>query len=251
MPHKVGSAGLHMPAVRTVLDRLFGEARGDDVKKPSVAGALTSWKGLPTDEELQRMSELAGDVLLPVPPEMGVLLYQLVRATGAQTVVEYGTSYGISTIHLAAAVRDNGGGRVIGSELNGTKAKIAQANIAEAGLENYAEVRVGDARRTLPQVPGPIDLLLLDGWTPLFLTVLEALEPQLRTGSVVVADNTGLFPETLQEYFTHVRGSESGYSSLSLPIGDGAELSVRTDSWDEASIPQMRPVVDRLGGSQR
>jgi predicted O-methyltransferase YrrM len=228
MPNSVGSAGLHAPAVRAVLDRLFVEALGDDAKKPGVARALTSWKGLPTNDELGRISEIAGNVLLPVPPEVGTLLYQLVRATRARTVVEYGTSYGISTIHLAAALRDNGGGRVIGSELNEAKAKIAQTNIAEAGLQHYAEVRVGDARETLPQVPGPIDLLLLDGWTPLFLTVLKAMEPRLRTGSVVIADDTGLYPEKLQEYLAHVRGEMSGYTSLELPIGDGLELSIRT-----------------------
>lgn len=228
MPNSVRTPGLHDPAVRKVLDRLFTEAVEDETKTPSVAGALTAWGGLPSEAELSRISRIAEDALLPVPPEVGTLLYQLVRATGATTVVEYGTSYGISTIHLAAAVRDNGGGKVIGSELNETKAEIATANIAEAGLAEYAEVRRGDARESLLSVPGPVGLLLLDGWTPLFLNVLELLEPKLVTGSVVVADDTALFPEKLKDYFAHVRGEANGYTSLPLPIGDGLELSVRT-----------------------
>ncbi|WP_306319044.1 MULTISPECIES: O-methyltransferase [unclassified Streptomyces] len=229
MPSTTHTRGLHDPAVRKVLDRLFAEAVADETKTPSVAGTLTAWKGEPSADELRRISDdVAHDALLPVPPEVGTLLYQLVRATGATTVVEYGTSYGISAIHLAAAVRDNGGGRVIGSELNETKAKIATANIAEAGLAEYVEVRVGDARETLPQVEGPIGLLLLDGWTPLFHGVLRLLEPKLTVGSVVVADDTSLFPEKLTDYFAHVRGADSGYTSTPLPIGDGLELSVRT-----------------------
>ncbi|MGX8907510.1 O-methyltransferase [Streptomyces netropsis] len=228
MPNTAQLPGLSDPAVRTVLDRLFTEASGDDAKTPRVAGTLTGWQGAPSADELRQLTDLAGDALLPVPPEVGTFLYQLVRATGATTVVEYGTSYGISTIHLAAAVRDNGGGKVYGSELSETKAAIATANIAEAGLSEYAEVRVGDARETLPSVPGPIGLLLLDGWTPLFLDVLRLLEPKLTTGSVVVADDTNLFPEKLKEFFGHVRTAGNGYTSLPLPLGDGLEISVRT-----------------------
>ena len=87
----------------------------------------------------------AKDVHLAVSRETGRLLYMLARATNARAMIEFGTSFGISTLHLAAALRDNGGGKLITTEFEATKIALARANIAASGLADLAEVREGDA----------------------------------------------------------------------------------------------------------
>ena len=111
----------------------------------------------------------------------GRFLYLVARSLGAKRIVEFGTSFGISTLYAAAAARDEGG-QVIGSELEPSKQRAATAHLAEAGLASFAEVRLGDARETLRDVPGPIDLVLLDGWKELYLPMLQMLAPKLRPG---------------------------------------------------------------------
>ena len=93
-----------------------------------------AWQGesppLPRADVLQ-------DVYMPVSPEAGRLLYALVRACRPKIVVEFGTSFGISTIHLAAAVTDNGTGRVVTTELSHRKAAAARENLEQAGLAGW------------------------------------------------------------------------------------------------------------------
>jgi hypothetical protein len=96
--------------------------------------------------------------------------------------VEFGTSFGISTIHLAAAVTDNGTGHVVTTELSTAKVKAARANLQQAGVGGVVTILAGDARQTLADVPGPIGLVLLDGWKDLCLPVLRLLEPRLAPG---------------------------------------------------------------------
>jgi predicted O-methyltransferase YrrM len=112
---------------------------------------------------------------MPISASGGDLLYILVRATRPATVVEFGTSYGISTICLAAAVKDNGVGRVMSTELSTAKAVAARSNLVEAGVADRAEILLGDAQQTLQNVAGPIEFVFLDGWKDLCLPVLLSL----------------------------------------------------------------------------
>jgi predicted O-methyltransferase YrrM len=162
---------------------------------------------------------------LNVSAEFGRFLYICGRATQARNVVEFGTSFGVSTIHLAAALRDNGGGHLIGTELEETKARSAGQNLAAAGLADIVEVRVGDALETLRDDVADVDLVLLDGAFSLYLPVLELLEPRLRPGALVLGENAS------GDYLTYVRDPENGYRSVPLPFepGRGNELSVRTE----------------------
>jgi predicted O-methyltransferase YrrM len=132
----------------------------------------------------------------------------------------------VSTIYAAAAARDTGG-FVIGTELEPSKRERALAHLAEAGLASVAEVRLGDARETLRDVPAPVDLVLLDGWKELYLPVLRLLEPRLRPGTVVLADNIRTFRRSLAPYVDYVQSGRSGYRSVTLPLKDGFEYSVR------------------------
>src|SRR5579871_1430986 len=84
-----------------------------------------------------------------IDPLQGDLIYLLCRSLKAHRVVDFATSVGMSTLYFAAAMRDNGGGLVIGSELVPEKAVIAKRNLADAGLDEFTDIRIGDARETL------------------------------------------------------------------------------------------------------
>jgi predicted O-methyltransferase YrrM len=219
-------SSLSSPRVAGVLDRLFAEAeRGDPMVWQEVK-AEEERRGGPQEEAA--ISDLLGEAFMPVDRPSGRFLYNLARMQSNPLVVEFGMSFGISTIHLAAAVRDIGGGRVITTELDAGKVRRATAHLEEAGLIDCVEVRHGDALETLRDLPGAVDLVFLDGWKRLYLPVLQLLEPRLRTGAAVVADDLVLFPEQLATYLEYVRDPSRGYTTVEVPIGDHFELSVRT-----------------------
>jgi precorrin-6B methylase 2 len=151
-----------------------------------------------------------------VPGQCSGPVSDLTRGIGAKRVVEFGASFGISTLYLAAAVRANGGSRVITTEIEPSKCRAAEDNVRRAGLDDIVEVREGDAMRTLEAIDGPVDLVFLDGWKDLYLPVLDLLRPRLRPGAMVLADNVNL-PET-RPYLAHVRGGH-GFESALLPGG--------------------------------
>jgi predicted O-methyltransferase YrrM len=210
--------------VAAVLERLFKAAEETD---PQIQERIRSESpGGVRDEALAR--KLLGSAYIPVSPEGGRLLYILARSSGGRNIVEFGTSFGISTIHLAAAARDAGNGRVISAEIHPEKIKQARRNLGDAGLDRYVELREGDALKTLARLEETVDLLFLDGWKELYLPVLKLVEPRLRTGSLVVADDILLFPEAMKPYLGYVRDPANGYTSVEFPVGDGMELSLRT-----------------------
>lgn len=163
---------------------------------------------------------------MPISARGGDLLYALVRAARPQTVVEFGTSYGISTLYLAAAVRDNGTGHVTTTELSATKVRAARATIEEAGFSDLVTVLEGDALTTLGAVGGPIGLALLDGWKEMCLPVLRLIEDRLAPGALVVGDDSTF--ESMSDYLAYVRDPANGYVSIDFPVEDGMELSCWT-----------------------
>ena len=216
---------LTSPPVRPVLDRLFQAADSSDavhwvtVRERHPDG----FAGLSAREQADAYAEL----YVPVSPEGGRLLYTLIRASRPATVVEFGTSFGISTIHLAAAVRDNGTGHVVSTELHAAKVARARANLAEAGLADLVTIIEGDARETLADLPGPVGFVLLDGWKDLYLPVLRLLEPRLAPGALVVADDTISMATQMTDYLSYVRDPARGYLSVSFPESDGLEITCR------------------------
>ncbi|NEW91388.1 class I SAM-dependent methyltransferase [Rhodopseudomonas sp. BR0M22] len=162
------------------------------------------------------------DYALAVSPETGVLLYMLARSCRARTIVEFGTSFGISTLHLAAALRDNGGGRLITTEFEHAKLVRAEANLEAGDLADLVEFREGDALQTLSKdLPDRIDLVLLDGAKALYADILDRLESRLSPGALIVADNADHCPD----YLARVRDPANGY--LSVPFAGDVELSMR------------------------
>jgi predicted O-methyltransferase YrrM len=211
--------------VGPLLDRLFEEA---DAVSPATSPALAA---LSAEERTRLMRSKTDyrdfygrlkDLPLPVSRETGALLYMLARGCGARMIVEFGTSFGISTLHLAAALRDNGGGRLITSEFEPSKAARARNNLTAAGLMDLVEIREGDALQTLSvDLPETIDLLLLDGAKALYPEILSLVESRLRAGAFIVADNADHSPD----YLARMRSPSEGY--MSLPFGEDVELSMR------------------------
>lgn len=208
-----------------LLDRLFAEA---DTASPWTDPALAALSPAEWDRLMRSRTDYRQlyarlkDFALPVSRRTGALLYMLARSGRAQAIVEFGTSFGISTLHLAAALRDNGGGRLITCEFEPSKVARARANLTAAGVMDLVEIRAGDALRTLAaNLPDTVDLLLLDGAKALYPDILDLVEGRLRPGALVVADNADDSPE----YLARVRSPGAGY--LSTPFGDGVELSLR------------------------
>jgi predicted O-methyltransferase YrrM len=207
-----------------LLDRLFAEdVAASPARDPALADLFQDRERLMRSKTgyLDFYGRLK-DFPLAVSRATGALLYMLARSSGARTIVEFGTSFGISTLHLAAALRDNGGGRLITSEFEPSKLARARKNLTDAGLIDLVEIREGDALETLRvDLPETIDLLLLDGAKPLYPEVLSLVEGRLRPGALIVADNADSSPE----YLERVRSPAAGY--MSTPFAEDVELSMR------------------------
>ncbi|EHB50035.1 hypothetical protein MycrhDRAFT_5422 [Mycolicibacterium rhodesiae JS60] len=223
---------LTTPPVADVLDRLFREAEIadqpfiDELLANAEAGVDPLVSLLEAEaRDYKGLYRQAATNFLNVTPDFGRLLYICTRARNASRVVEFGTSFGISTIHLACAVRDGGGGVVIGTELEPSKAARAQEHLTAAGVADFVDIRVGDALDTLRDgVGGPVGVVHLDGAFSLYRPVLELLEPHLERSAVILAENGT--PDSLD----YVRDPASGYLSLTLPFepARGNELSLFT-----------------------
>ncbi|MGC1456770.1 MAG: O-methyltransferase [Steroidobacteraceae bacterium] len=198
-----------------LLSRLFVDAAA------STAKMRQELVGVPRDDYRAFYSR-AKEYHLAVSPQTGTLLYMLARSSGARSMVEFGTSFGISTLHMAAALKDNGGGRLISTEFEPSKIAHARSNLRAANLDGLVEIREGDALETLARDLQPIDLVLLDGAKALYPKVLDLIEPHLRVGAMIVADNADWCPE----YLARVRDRANGY--LSVPFAGDVELTMRT-----------------------
>jgi predicted O-methyltransferase YrrM len=212
---------LHTDHVRTVLDRLFAAASHDD-EAPRWTKPGVSLESATAQEKADALQA----AYLPISAQGGELLYILVRARRPATIVEFGTSYGISTLYLAAGVADNGMGSVVSTELNSAKVAAARANLVEACLSDHVAILPGDAMTTLNDIRGPIDLVLLDGWKDLCLPVLRSLESRLSAGALIVADDINL--PSMSSYLEYVRNPANGYVTVAFPVDDGMEISCWT-----------------------
>lgn len=208
--------------VAGLLERLHREADASDRDHRQAMQAKIQTPGLSIDaliadilageEDYRTAYSNFANNFLAVSPEYGLFLYAIARARGAKLIVEFGTSMGLSTIYLAAALRDNGGGHLISSELEASKVARARENLEEAGLADLVEIRAGDALETLRDVRGDVDMLLVDGAFSLYLPVLKLIEPSLRPGAVILGENA-----FAPEYLEYIRRPEGGFVSFGLP----------------------------------
>lgn len=214
-----------LTAISPLLDRLYAEA---DAVEPATDAAVADLSGEKLTRMMRSKTEYPDlysrlrDFPLAVSRETGALLYMLARGCGARTIVEFGTSFGLSTLYLAAALRDNGGGLLITSEFELSKAARARQNLTEGGLIDLVEIREGDALHTLhADLPETIDFLLLDGAKALYPEILELMESRLRPGALILADDAGESPD----YVARVRSKGADY--MSAPLTVDVELAIR------------------------
>jgi predicted O-methyltransferase YrrM len=185
----------------------------------------------PSGDDAAHLKSFRSDKLVALDRDKAEFCYLLCRANRARRIVEAGTSYGVSTLYLAAAVRDTirasgGEGVVIGTEYEPAKASAARAHFAQAGLDALIDLREGDLRDTLRQVDGPVDFMLVDIWTPMARPALELVAPRLRPGAMVVCDNTHDHRATYADYFAFLNDPANRFRTMTLPFSGGMELSV-------------------------
>jgi predicted O-methyltransferase YrrM len=223
-------AALPDPKVRELLTRLHRQA---DRERPLLLWQfldqlprLALGRGIPWDRFGRRLDNR----FICLDRGQGVFCYLLARSLGARRIVEFGTSFGVSTIYLALAVRENGGGQVIGTEMVPSKAARAREHLREAELLDFVEIREGDATETLRDLEAPVDLLLCDGFPPAMLPVLKLVAPRMRPSGVVVSDNVGAFWGDHCDFLNWVRDPANGFQSVMLAMKWGTELSVKLPS---------------------
>lgn len=161
---------------------------------------------------------------LAVSPEVGQALHALVLATRPTLVIEFGSSLGISTLYLAAALAELGSGSLITTELIPDKARHAQAALEAAGLSERVEVRTGDALSTLADLDRDVDLLFLDGANDLYISVLDLLRPRLTPRAVIAADMSVGDPHH-REYRAHVNHPGRALISMEMDLDAGLIVS--------------------------
>jgi predicted O-methyltransferase YrrM len=204
-----------------LMARIFAEAKENDAKIADEERAAAA--GGVIDE--QTLNSIHDRTFMAVAPEVGRLIYLLVRSRKPTLAVEFGASFGLSAIHIAAALRDNGMGRLVSTELSPSKATRAAEHLQQAGLSDRVELRHGDAFQTLAGID-KVDFLLLDAWKPLYLPMLKQLEPGLSPGCLIIADDTIKMRAEMLPYIDYVRDSANGYVSCEIPLDDGLELSI-------------------------
>jgi predicted O-methyltransferase YrrM len=215
--------------LKALLERLHAES---DAQTPALMAfvqdhGFRSVSG--TDADVAKGRGFWADKMVALEPVKARFCYSLCRALNAKRIVECGTSFGVSTLYLAAAVRDNGGGTVIATEYEPSKAAIAREHFAQAGLSQFVDLREGDLRETLKRIEAPVDFLLMDIWTPLARPAIELIGPHLRKGAIVVADNTDTYRIAYGDYFAYLNDPANGFSTMTLPFDGGLEMSVKTD----------------------
>ncbi len=159
-----------------------------------------------------------------VAPTTGRFLFALAASQAGIEVLEIGASRGYSSIWLAAGARLLGG-RVLALEHDPAKCKAWRANVAAAGLEEWAELVEGDAFATLGAAEDTFDLVFLDAEKDDYEELFVLARPLLEPGGLVVADNVTSHTDPLAAY-SAARQADPTLSSVTLPLDRGLELSV-------------------------
>jgi predicted O-methyltransferase YrrM len=213
------------PQLKSLLDGLHARSDGQVAVLERFAASQTARPS--TEDEIKAFRS---DKLVALDRDKAELCYQLCRAADARRIVEIGTSFGVSTLYLAAAVRDNirasgGTGVVIGTEYEPAKASAARTHFEQAGLGDLIDLREGDLRETLREIGGAVDFMLVDIWIAMARPALELVTPHLRRGAMVICDNTARFRADYADYFAFLESN--GFRTMTLPFDGGLELSIR------------------------
>jgi predicted O-methyltransferase YrrM len=196
-------------STQVILNDMYLKAKYDGVKVAKALAKSIITKVKPAD---------VGTAYLPISQEQGEFLYQLICENNFKSLVEFGTSFGISTLYLAEAAKKTGG-KIITTEIVPNKCKQANSTFKQAGLDKYISLLEGDALQTLKQVDAPIDLLLLDGWKELYLPVFRILEQYFHKNTIVFVDNTNM--EGVQYFLKEISKETNKYNIEKLNFDKG------------------------------
>jgi predicted O-methyltransferase YrrM len=225
---------LNNPELKSLLDELHrhSDAQTEVMRQHFASRFKDGQPTEPIDLGAGEDKRFVADMLVALDRDKALLCYAICRSLNAKRVVEAGTSFGVSTLYLASALRDNARAdgverTLIATEYEPEKVRAARANFLRAGLSDFIELREGDLRQTLRDVSGPIDFMLIDIWIPMARPALELVAPHLRQGAIVICDNTGNLRDAYGEYFAFLNDPKNGFLTMTLPYDGGLELSVR------------------------
>lgn len=218
---------LNDPKLEAFLDALHAQSEGQNDAinayfRKRIEERTLSWKGFDADT-----TRFFADKMVALEKVKAEYCYALCRAMNAKRIVECGTSYGVSTLYLAAAARGNGGGIVIATEWEAEKAAIARRNFETAGLTQFIDLRQGDLAQTLTHIDGPVDFVLLDIWTEAVMPAIRRIAPHLHAGSVIIADNTTSSRPGYKAYFDYIADPANRLRTMTLPFDGGLEMTIR------------------------
>jgi predicted O-methyltransferase YrrM len=174
-------------------------------------------------KEIERMTR---NQFLPiVGPRKGRVLVETIRRTKPNRVLEVGTLIGYSATLMGKELGKEA--HLVTIEIHADEAKIARENINKAKIPAKTEVIVGDAIKIIPKLKGKFDMVFIDANKTEYLEYLRLVEHKLHKGSVIIADNAGIFADEMRDYLDYVRSSGK-YSSNYVSMGeDGLEVSVK------------------------
>jgi predicted O-methyltransferase YrrM len=218
---------LNDPKLEALLGALHAQSEGqtgaiDTYFARRIKEGTLSWDGMDAET-----TTFFRDKMVALEKDKAEFCYALCRALGARRVVECGTSFGVSTLYLAAAVRDNGGGTVLATEWEAEKAAVARRNFAAAGLSQFIDLREGDLKDTLKIIDDSVDFVLLDIWSEAVVPAMSNIAPHLRQGAVIIADNTQSARRGYEAYFAFIADPKNRLRTLTLPFSGGLEMTVR------------------------
>jgi len=178
------------------------------------------------DKVLREIEKAAKKEFLPiVGPRRGQVLVETIHKIKPKHILEVGTLIGYSTILMAKELESEA--HLITIEIHADNAKKARENIGRAELRPTIDVIMGDAIKVIPKLRDKFDMVVIDAEKSEYIDYLRLVEDKLHKGSVIVADNAGIFADEMKDYLDYVRNSGK-YSSEYLPFdGDGVEVSVR------------------------
>jgi predicted O-methyltransferase YrrM len=188
---------------------------------------VIGWANLDKSESmLRKIEKKARKEFLPiVGPEKGRFLSEEVRQAKPKRVLEVGTLIGYSAILMGRELDSTS--HLITIEIHADEAKNAEENIRKADVPPKVEVITGNALQVIPQLEGVFDFVFIDAAKSEYIDYLRLVEDKLHKGTVIVADNAGIFADQMADYLDYVRNSGK-YRSRYVPVGvDGIEITVK------------------------
>ena len=175
---------------------------------------------------LAEIEEAAKHNFLPiVGPVKGKILAETIKAAHPRKILEVGTLIGYSAILMGKELNENA--EIITIEIHPEEVKIARANIDSAEIAPKVTFKVGDAKKIIPTLKGCYDAVFIDAAKNEYYEYLKLMEGKLHAGTVILADNAGIFAEQMQDYLDYVRNSDKYRSKYVLVGEDGIEISVK------------------------